>query len=93
MQLLVPEDEASRQALVAHLAGIKGPAASQGLAKIALFDLSDELRRSAAAALRGRPRDEYREVLLRGLRYVPPAARPRLSSTARLHRAPSYVPT
>jgi hypothetical protein len=75
MQILVPESEAVRQVLVDHLAGIKGPAASQALAKIALLDLSAKLRHRAVEALRGRPREEYREVLLRGLRYVwPPVA-------------------
>jgi hypothetical protein len=61
--------------LVELLANIKGRAASAALAQRALFDLSADVREAAVRALRDRPRDEYRQALLDGLRYPwPPAA-------------------
>jgi hypothetical protein len=70
MQMLIPENQAVRQVLVEHLAKLKGPAASVALAKIALFDLSENVRLAALEALRARPHEEYRQVLLDGLRYI-----------------------
>jgi hypothetical protein len=75
MQMLIPENQAVREVLVDHLASVKGPAASKALAKIAIFDLSEKVRQDALEALRDRPHDDYRQVLLDGLRYVwPPVA-------------------
>lgn len=69
VQMLTPESQSVRQALVDHLGGIKGAPASQALARIAIFDLSDKLRADALGHLRGRDHEEYRQVLLDGLRY------------------------
>src|SRR5262249_46338767 len=70
MQMLNPENQAVREVLVDHLASIKGPSASRALAKLAIFDLSEKIRQDALEALRDRPHEEYRQVLLDGLRYV-----------------------
>jgi hypothetical protein len=70
MQMLVPENQTVRQVLVDHLASIKTPGATKALARIAIFDLSEKLRLDALEALRERPPEDYRQVLLDGLRYV-----------------------
>ena len=43
------------------------------LARNAVFDLNPALRKIAQAALAKRPREEYQQVLLNGLRYPWPA--------------------
>jgi len=75
VQMLQAEDRPVRLVLVEVLGHIKGRAASAALAQRALFDLAADVREAAVRALRDRPRDEYRGVLLDGLRYPwPPAA-------------------
>jgi hypothetical protein len=69
MQLLQAEDKPLRLLLVEVLAGVKCREASAALAQRALFDLSGEVREAAVAALKDRPREEYRDLLLKGLRY------------------------
>jgi hypothetical protein len=69
VQVLQAEDKPIRLLLVDLLSGLKGRAASAALAQRALFDLSDNVREAAVRALIDRPRDEYRDVLLKGLRY------------------------
>lgn len=73
-QILQAEDKPLRIYLVQLLAQIKGPAAGQALANRALFDVSDEVREAAVAALGKRDPVEYRDVLLAGLRHPWPAA-------------------
>jgi len=74
-QILGHEDKAIRWLLVELLAEIPGPAASIALAQRATYDLSPELREQAIEALKNRPAEQYRHVLLGGLRYPwsPPA--------------------
>jgi hypothetical protein len=43
---------------------------SEALARTATYDVSPEVRIEAVAALSGRPRDEFRQVFLKGLQYV-----------------------
>jgi hypothetical protein len=69
VQMLQPEDRPVRLLLVELLGRIKGRAATAALAQRALFDLSAEVREAAVWALKERPRDEYRALLLEGLRY------------------------
>jgi hypothetical protein len=69
VQMLQAEDRPVRLVLVELLARIPGRAASAALANRALFDLSDAVREEAVRALAKRPRDEYRSLLLDGLRY------------------------
>jgi outer membrane biosynthesis protein TonB len=75
VQMLGAESEAVRQQLVATLAAISGEKASAALAQRAVFDPSPAVREAAVKALGDRPREDYRPVLLGGLRYPwPPAA-------------------
>jgi RNA polymerase sigma factor (sigma-70 family) len=68
-QHLTPEDAGVREALVEQLALTDGPEASNALARLALFDLSAEVRAAAVQALARRPRGEFRQALLDGFRY------------------------
>jgi HEAT repeat protein len=75
LQILMPEDVPLRLMLVDMLAEIQAPRATMALAQRAVFDLSPEVRQAAIEALRGRPRNDYRPVLLEALRYPwPPPA-------------------
>lgn len=69
MQMLQPENRPVRQLMVEKLSKIKHRSASEALAKIAVFDLSDEVREDALTELAKRPREEYRQLLLAALRY------------------------
>jgi hypothetical protein len=68
-QMLGAEEEAGRVALVRILARIGGSAASRALARRAIFDLSPAIRKEATRYLSRRPTEDYRDVLLDGLRY------------------------
>jgi hypothetical protein len=70
MQMLQPENRPVRKLLVEQLGKIKHRSASEGLARVALFDLADEIREQAINELNNRPREEYRHILLAGLRHV-----------------------
>ena len=74
MQMLQPENKPVRQVLVQQLAKIRHRSASEALAKLAVFELADEVRDEAIAELAKRPREEYRPVLLAGLRHLWPTA-------------------
>jgi len=74
LQMLQPENQDVRKLMVSQLAGMKHRSASEALARLAVFDLADEVRDEAIKALNERPRAEYRQVLLAGLRHVWPAA-------------------
>ncbi|MBL8798415.1 MAG: HEAT repeat domain-containing protein [Planctomycetia bacterium] len=69
MQMLQLENPGVRTMLIEQLARIEQPKASESLAKLALFDLSPEMRERAIRALATRPRAEVRPLLLAGLRY------------------------
>jgi hypothetical protein len=73
-QILQPEIVYARRQAVTWLSDIRGPRASAALANLAVFDLSADVREDAVAALRKRPRAEYRDALLRALRYPWPTA-------------------
>lgn len=68
-QMLQIEDIDSRGEFVKRLAKVKGAKASVLLARQALFDLSWTIREEAIKALKDRPREDYRQVLLDALRY------------------------
>jgi hypothetical protein len=68
-QMLQVEDPDSRSEFVKRLAKVKGVKASVLLAQQALFDLSWTIREEAITALKDRPREDYRQVLLDALRY------------------------
>jgi gluconolactonase len=69
MQLLMAENEAIRLVLIEQLAKIPGDKASLALANRAVFDLNPEVRLAALNALNTRPRAEFRQAILEGLRY------------------------
>ncbi len=69
VQMLQTEDVVVREQMVRTLSGINGKKASIAVAQRALYDLSPEVRFAALQALAKRPKPEYREVLVEGLRY------------------------
>jgi hypothetical protein len=69
VQMLQAENVPVRRQMIKMLASVDGEKASEALARRAVFDTSPELREEAVKALRGRPRAEFRQVLLDGLRY------------------------
>jgi hypothetical protein len=73
VQLLQVEVEPSRRLLIQELANLPGKAGGARLAERALYDLSANLRREAVAALKRRPPEQFRQVLLDGLRHPWPA--------------------
>jgi len=74
VQILQAEDKPLRLLLVQLLARIKGATASQALAGRAVFDVSDEVREAAVAALATRDAVDYRAALLDAMRHPWPAA-------------------
>src|SRR5262249_29512216 len=73
VQMLQAEDEPGRMILVKVLGSIDDKAATQALGQRALYDLSPDIRYQAIQELKKRPRDQYRQLLLDGLRYPLPA--------------------
>ncbi len=75
VQMIQAEQPDVRRGLVELIEKVNGVKASKLLARQALFDVTWEVREKAIDALKGRPREEYREVLLGGFRYPwPPVA-------------------
>jgi hypothetical protein len=68
-QMLMPEGRQVRMLLVELLANIPSPRATAAIAQRALFDLSQDVREAAVLALRDRPAEDYRSILLQGFRY------------------------
>jgi hypothetical protein len=68
-QILMTEDRLMRLLLVQALDKIAGKVSSLALAQRALFDLDAEVREAAILCLNQRPREQYEDVLLEGLRY------------------------
>ena len=69
LQLLQAEGKPVRLVLVELLAKIDHKRATEALAMRAMVDLSAEVREAAVQALHDRPHDDYRDLLLAGLRY------------------------
>jgi hypothetical protein len=67
--MLPPENQGLRQVLVSQLRSIDHPRSSEGLAKLAVFDLSADIRAEALQALAQRPPADYRPVFLTALRH------------------------
>jgi hypothetical protein len=68
-QMLQVENKPLRLMLVEILTQIPDATASTALARRALFDLSAEVREAAIQSLAGRAREEFRSLLMDGLRY------------------------
>src|SRR5262249_36465438 len=74
-QMLMAEDAPVRRILVELLTEIPGKRATTALASRAVFDLSPDVRAAAIAALKDRPVEHWRPMLLSALRYPwPPPA-------------------
>jgi hypothetical protein len=69
MQLLQVEPPVARRSLTKLLSDTTGRVSTSLLARQALFDPSFEVRQDAIEALKKRPADDYRPILLDGLRY------------------------
>jgi hypothetical protein len=69
VQILQIESAPVRFNLVQMMAATKGKVAGAALAQSAVFDLSSDVREAAVEALRSRPSEEYRPILLAALRY------------------------
>jgi hypothetical protein len=75
VQILQAEAEPSRELMVEWLEKAPTAAASRGLARTALFDVSPKVRERAVRALKARPAEEYRAAVLEGFRHPwPPVA-------------------
>jgi HEAT repeat protein len=69
LQLLQAENKPIRLVLVELLNSIKHPRSSQALAMRAMVDLSPEVREAALLAMKDRPPEDSRDLLLAGLSY------------------------
>jgi hypothetical protein len=69
VQMFQANSRSCRLELVKLLAASKDKEATPLLAQRALYDLDEGVREAAIAALKSRPRDEYRRILFDGLRY------------------------
>jgi hypothetical protein len=75
VQVWQAEPHAVRSLLVRLLARLEEKRATEALARLAVFDLSSDVREAATAALKHRPSADYQNVFLGALRYPwPPAA-------------------
>jgi len=73
-QIMGPEKTSRRQAVAEQLANVSHPKATRALAKQAVFDYDRRVRVAAIEGLKNRPRDEYTDILMQGVRYPWPAA-------------------
>lgn len=80
-QILGPQSMNLRASFAQHLGQWNTPEATKMLAKAAIFDPSGDVRNIAIKSLKERPREQYTDVLLSGLRY-PMAAVARRASVA-----------
>jgi len=69
LQMLQVEEVECRLLLVRELGKINNQGASAALARLALYDTSDQVRDACLAVLRTRRPEQYRQVFLNGLRY------------------------
>jgi HEAT repeat protein len=69
LQMLMAEEAPVRRLLVDLLAEVPHNSTTTALAQRAVFDLDDEVRQAAVAALKKRPAEVSRPVLLKALRY------------------------
>ena len=92
VQMLQVENVPVRKLMIQLLARIKGKEAGVALAQRAVFDLSAELREKAAAALKDRPQEEFKAVLLGALRSPWPAAADHAAETIAALAVKDLVP-
>jgi len=88
VQVLAPESAEMRLGLAKYLGTLKHPEATRALARMALYSPEDEVHEAAVAALKGRSKQDYTELLVQGLSYPWPAvARRAGEAIVRLGRA------
>ena len=68
-QIVLAQDKEYRMKVVTHLKDVKGVEATRTLANRALFDLNADVRANAVEALRKRPKEEYRAIVMKAMRY------------------------
>jgi len=73
-QIMGPEKTSRRQAVAQQLSKVSHPKATRALAKQAVFDYDRRVRVAAIDGLKDRPKDEYTDILMQGVRYPWPAA-------------------
>ena len=69
IQMLMGEGSQVRRVLVEYLGRHVDPVTTRALAQLALYDLAPDVRTAAVEALRQRPSEEVRPLLLAGFRY------------------------
>src|SRR5262249_22664729 len=79
MQVLAPEDAATRLALAKYLGGLQTSDATRALAKLAIYSAEADVRNAAIDALKKREPSESTEILAAGLKYPWPAVAERAS--------------
>ncbi len=72
-QILAPERITMRASLLARLKQSNRPEATRAIARSAIFDSDPAIRVAAVNALKDRPRAEYDDILMHGLRYPLPS--------------------
>ena len=82
-QILAPKRAPLRASLIDRLKQSNLPEATRAIARTAIFDSDGDIRMAAIKALKDRPKADYDDVLLRGLRY-PLASVSRRSAQAML---------
>lgn len=86
-QIYGAEKLSRRESLARHLKVVNHPSATRALARSAVFDFDQHVRSAAIASLKRRPKQDYTDVLLAGLRHpLPMAAKNASRAIVRLHR-------
>jgi hypothetical protein len=73
MQVLGPETPKQRHEMVKHLATNAQADSTRALASLAIFSEEDQVRQAALDALKTRPTQDYKDILVKGLSYPWPA--------------------
>lgn len=68
-QILAPEPISMRKSLLERLRQSPRPEATRAIARSAIFDGDGDIRAAAVKALKDRPKAEYDDILMQGLRY------------------------
>lgn len=68
-QIFGPGHPKLKAGVVRQLRGMQNLRATKELVKLAIFDLSSDVRTAALDALKDRPKEEYGDALIHGLRY------------------------
>jgi len=72
-QVFAPGTQKERDSVVRQLAELRHPDATRALVRATVFDFDRQVRIAASNALKHRPKAEYTDVLMSGVRYPWPA--------------------